>query len=216
LPLRAAARRVTPRAGPPRPERVGGDTRQADVDFTREPAGAPDVLAEQLAARAKAFISKTRSVCAWGGGRGKRVSDRIEGTATRRGGSGRANRSRHLARSVDGKIFSNRRFDASVVGRGAGHTSARRYHAGDRVPSLAGVDTVTRGGLATRRVVGARARPPRRSRCRIRLGPKKKKVFSASEGKSRPRRPITCRLLARRSSRAGYFCSTRRDGLDPD
>mmetsp|Transcript_10837 Transcript_10837/g.46160 ORF Transcript_10837/g.46160 Transcript_10837/m.46160 type:complete len:678 (+) Transcript_10837:3490-5523(+) len=64
LPLRAAARRVTPRAGPPRPERVGGDTRQADVDFTREPAGAPDVLAEQLAARAKAFISKTRSVFA--------------------------------------------------------------------------------------------------------------------------------------------------------
>jgi hypothetical protein len=164
LPLRAAARRVTPRSGPRErdAERVG-DTRQADVDFTREPMGAPEVLAEQPAARAVAFISKTRSVCAGKAAREARQRpDRGNGDA--RGGVARGDSWRHLARSVGKNILQS---SASVVGRGARDTSSRRYHAEDRVPSLDGFETVTRGGLATRRVMARARRGPRFPAARV-------------------------------------------------
>ena len=118
LPLRAAARRVTPRAGPRErdPERVG-DTRQADVDFTREPMGAPEVLVEQPAARAVAFISKTRSVCAGKAVREARQRpDRGDGDA--RGGIARRGQFRDTWRVRWEKIFSTRRCRLSGAARG--------------------------------------------------------------------------------------------------
>jgi hypothetical protein len=69
-----------------------------------------------------------------------------------------------LARSVGKNILQS---SASVVGRGARDTSSRRYHAADRVPSLDGFETVTRGGLATRRVMARARRGPRFPRCPV-------------------------------------------------
>ena len=69
---------------------------------------------------------------------------------------------RHLARSVGKNILQS---SVSVVGRGTRDTSSRRYHAADRVPSLDGFETVTRGGLATRRVMARARRGPRFPRC---------------------------------------------------
>ena len=177
LPLRAAARWFLPRAGPRErdPERVS-DTRQADVDSHAGAAmGAPEVLVEQPAARAVAFISKTRSVCA-----GKAVREARQrpdrGAATPAAGSLGGDSSATAWRVRWEKIFSNRRCRLSGAARGtrARVDITRRIAYLRSMASKQSRAAVSRRGAATRARRGPASPLPG---CRIRLRLKKSGSF---------------------------------------